>query len=349
MKTCPFVKSTFLLSQRSVLFIFMMLSWTSIHAQLIQGTVFDKDTHEAIPFASVYFSGTSLKTTCNENGNFKLPIPKGSSKPLTVSSIGYYSITMINYNSDKPLSIQLSPKVQEVSPVMVTGSQRFNYREINLPVFREEFLGKSLNAHYCNITNEGDILFSYDPEKQILKAFTYKPIHIRNQKLGYEIIYYLNEFEYNKNTESMHIEGSYIFTCDNLADKKQQYRYIKAREKAYLGSRMNFFRDLWNGKLDSTRFTVSDSKNHMLTYNQIVVEPDSTKGLKFLHYPEPLYVKYASEKKSKTKLILKKDFVAFDKTGYFDPSGISWLGWLGRLRIGDQLPYEYNLSAEEQK
>jgi len=44
---------------------------------------------------------------------------------------------------------------------------------------------------------------------------------------------------------------------------------------------------------------------------------------------------------SKTIMLLQKDFIPFDRNGYYNPFDIVWNGDLGNQRVADLLPYEY--------
>ena len=58
-----------------------------------------------------------------------------------------------------------------------------------------------------------------------------------------------------------------------------------------------------------------------------------------------LSVKYINHT-DKSVLNLIKDSVYFDKDGYFDPEGIDFSGDFAEQRIGDLLPYEYQLNEK---
>ena len=114
--------------------------------------------------------------------------------------------------------------------------------------------------------------------------------------------------------------------------------YDRKRKYSYLGSRMHFFRVLWINDFRSAGFEVRSSKNKILDYNDIVVEEDNP--VKFLSYPERLIIYYQSTEPAGYINFLKEE-VQFDRSGYFDPLGISWEGLIVRKRIADWLPYEY--------
>jgi TonB-linked SusC/RagA family outer membrane protein len=65
----------------------MLLSMTSLHAQRITGSVFDAETNDALPGATVLVKGTSRGTSTDANGQFV--IDASSSDMLLVSYVGY--------------------------------------------------------------------------------------------------------------------------------------------------------------------------------------------------------------------------------------------------------------------
>jgi hypothetical protein len=80
-----------------------------------------------------------------------------------------------------------------------------------------------------------------------------------------------------------------------------------------------------------------------LRYKDIVV-PDSLNN-KYLSYHGDLMVGYADGYFTMVNFL--KEYVYFDKTGYFDPSGINWTGDMAKKRIADWLPYEYVLEKTD--
>jgi len=64
-----------------------------------------------VNFATVYFNGTFVGTHSDQNGYFELDISKYKSMPLTVSALGYYTVTISDLSSAKYYRILLVPKV----------------------------------------------------------------------------------------------------------------------------------------------------------------------------------------------------------------------------------------------
>jgi hypothetical protein len=302
----------------------------------------EKNTNTPI-FATVYFSGTFVGTLSDMNGNFELDISGNSSMPLTISSIGYYSVTLTDLSNDKPLIIYLTPKIHELKEVLISSESLARKRKAYLNKFRNVFLGTTYNAQKCEILNENDISFNYGSSRDTLKAFASKPILINNKALGYKISYYLDKFEYYKKNNSFYFKGNIIFTEDLGIGVKGRQAYESKRNETYLGSRMHFFRALWSNNLTSAGFKVKNSSDRYLSYTDIVIEencslPDSLITCKkYLNYHENLQIIYNSGLSDVTLLNPK---VRFDKNGNFD-LGLDWGGEMLNKRIGDMLPSEY--------
>jgi CarboxypepD_reg-like domain len=102
---------------KKFILIFLFANFNIVaYNQVIKGTVLENKTNSPI-FAAIYFSGTFVGTLSDLNGNFELDISKNASMPLTISSIGYYSVTLTDFLTYKPLIIYMTPKVYEVKEV----------------------------------------------------------------------------------------------------------------------------------------------------------------------------------------------------------------------------------------
>jgi hypothetical protein len=324
---------------RKIILLFLLISFTQLgYSQIIKGRILDQYTDSTINFASVYFNGTFVGTSTNKNGSFDLDVSKYRSMPLTISALGYYSVSITNFSGDNVLSIYLTPKVFELNEVVVSAKGYAQARRENIRLFKQQFLGKTFNALKCEITNINDIILIYDSTYQTLKAFSSKPILIDNNALGYKITYYLDKFEYNETNQSLIQIGNYIFMENLTTDKKQNERIEKRRRSTYLGSRMHFFRALWEKELNSNGFEILNSQGTPAMY--LVMPRDSI--TKYIKYRGDLVLNYF-QKSNGSVISFTKDIVYFDKQGYFDPLGISWTGEMARQRIADLLPYEYSI------
>ena len=199
---------------KKIILIFLFINFNIVaYNQVIKGTILENKTRIPI-LATVYFNGTFVGTQSDLDGNFELDISKNTSMPLTISSIGYYSVNLTSFSTNKPLIIYLTPKVYEVKEVVISSKSLVRKRKANLNLFKKVFLGTTANARNCKIINENDITFNYDSDRDTLKAFASKPLLIINRALGYKITYYLDRFEYSKRDRSMLFTGTLIFNED---------------------------------------------------------------------------------------------------------------------------------------
>ncbi len=329
--------------KKTVLFFILSFICLKNYCQVIYGTVFDDSTRKQIPYANVFFNGSSVGTITDKFGNFKLMLPENQKLPIAISYLGYESVLVSNYQLGNPLQIFLSPKVYILNDVYVysklTAKER-KYRQQKLEIFKEQFLGTSIYARNCKILNENDIILKYYDFSDLLTAFSPKPLIIENKALGYQIIYYLDIFECSPKLSTVTYVGYYLFKEDQTLKGLKRSIVEKKRHLAYTGSRMEFFRSLWNNRVDSAGFTVKNSDNKKLSYENLVVQTDS--NIKYWKYKGVAKI-YHYSKSIETTIQVEKDSVYFDKLGYYDPLGINWWrrGEMTNQRMGDQLPFNY--------
>lgn len=321
--------------------IFLIIVCLPNYSQVISGTVFDNETKKQIPYANVFFNGTTIGTYTDNYGKFDLILPKDGKFPIAFSAIGYETILLSDYSTDQPIRVSMNPKIYELDEVIISSKMSLGdrlTRKYYLNLFKKQFFGVSLNGSQCKILNENDIVMQYLTDKDILKAYSNKPLIIINKALGYQITYYIDKFECSPSGNLVNLYGCSIFKEDITLDVKQQIRAGKRRKIAYLGSRMQLFRSLWNNDLDSAGFTLKNTRNKELTYDSLVIQTDSS--IKYLKRKGIVNIAYFS-KQSDTQIKILKDSVYFNKSGYFDPYLISWDGEMANQRIGDMLPFDY--------
>ena len=327
--------------KRIVLFLLLANIYQIGHSQIVKGNILDKSDNSKIYFASIYINGTSVGTNSDQNGYFELDISKYGSLPLTISALGYNSVTLTDFSKEKPIEVYLTPKTFELNEVFVVAKSTGKERKANLKLFRDQFLGSSYNGQNCAIMNEGDITFTNGTAHDTLKAFASKPILIINNALGYKITYYLDKFEYYRKSKSFLYQGSAIFKEDMTSEITNKF-FEKRRKNAYLGSRSHFFASLWANKLKLNGFTIMNSKDQILNYEDLVIERSGFK--KYLSYKGNLGIYYFPKSSNSTIELLRTiDPVFFDSSGYFDGSGVKIIGQMAQQRIGDLLPYDYRL------
>ncbi|MBK7131996.1 MAG: carboxypeptidase-like regulatory domain-containing protein [Bacteroidales bacterium] len=329
--------------RKSLLILLFTCLYLSSFGQILKGTIKDVNTGEVINYASIYINGTFVGTNSDIGGNFELDISRYPAMPLTISALGYYSLNIPNLDPYKKLEIYLTPKLFELSEVVINAKKISRERRNNMGYFKREFLGITMNASNCTIKNEDDITFSHDSSGDTLIAISLKPILIENNALGYNLVYYLDIFKYSKKTGYILITGNCIFNEDLSIDKSLQEKYDRRRRSAYLGSRMHFIKSLWANTQAVEGFVVKDINYKVLSPDKYLCQTvDTATGVisKFLCNQKTMTITYYTRGTS-SQIILNNDSIYFDKDGYFDPLGISWQGEMARQRIADLLPFEY--------
>ncbi|MDD4970662.1 MAG: carboxypeptidase-like regulatory domain-containing protein [Paludibacter sp.] len=323
--------------RKYVLIILFCLHNLAAYNQLLKGKVCDAKTTTEIPFASIYFDGTFVGTTSDQYGRFELDRSNYPSMPVTISAIGYYSVTITVASKEVLPPIYLKPKEYALKETVVKTKSLVRRRKMYLDTFKAEFLGATHNAKSCNIVNEKDITFDYNSSIDTLKAYALKPIVVENKALGYTITYYLDKFEYYWLKRTVFFYGNIKFKEINTSVEMQNVQ-LENRKQAYLGSKMHFFRSLLNNDFNEQGFIILTPVSERLRVKDFVVSNSANQS--FLHYPTRFNIWY---KGKPTSLYFLKEYVYFDRTGYFDPSGIQWAGDMGDKRIADWLPYEYTI------
>jgi len=338
--------------KRICLIIILINYLTIAYPQLFKGIVKEKSSNNNLGFVSIYFDGTTIGTVSDINGNFELDISKNRNLPITISALGYYSVTLNEYSVDKTQIVYLLPKEYELNEVIISAKNKINNKG-NIKIFKKEFLGNTSNAHECEILNENDILFGHSIGKDTLKAFSSKPILVHNKVLGYHLTYYLDKFEYCKASKEITIRGNCIFKDDSVSLTDSIIKITEEnRRQAYLGSRMHFFRSLWSGDItNSKRYSIQDSNNVKLDYHDLVIQKGSLVASKngpvmqydkYLKNIGKIYIWYPKKKQFSNIEVSKEVF--FDKRGYYDPFDIIWYGDMAKQRMADMLPFDYTLN-----
>ncbi len=320
-----------------LIFLFLPLCFEG-YGQILHGRVLDIETREPIIFASVFFDGTFVGTSTDEQGNFELDVTKYKFRPLTISAVGYFAYLLEGFIPGEPHVVFLNRELYEIEEASVTGNSIAKKRKAYMRLFKKEFIGLTNNARRCYIMNEEDITFNYDSDQDTIRAYAINPILIENDALGYHFTYHLESFEFVRRTQRVSYKGSIVFTRDLAREGYQTKMYQRRRKYAYTGSGKDFIRELWKNSLRSSGFTIRDYySGEVLKYKHVVVKDD--RGRKYLKYPGDLEILYYKNY-SGIKFLKEEAFI--DRDGFFDPAAIMWGGRMSIQRIADFLPYEYS-------
>ena len=107
------------------------------HAQstgVVQGRVVDANEGSPLPGANVVVEGTSVGTSTNQDGQFRLPnVPTGE-QTLTVSFVSYQTsekTVKVEAGQSTTVNVELASEVLEGEEVVISGLRRSQFRSVN--------------------------------------------------------------------------------------------------------------------------------------------------------------------------------------------------------------------------
>src|ERR1700722_10853408 len=177
----------------------LFCSFGAFSQTVLKGKVISEETQKPLASVSVYLNNTSLGSITSEDGVFIIRgIPSGKFR-LVASCVGFE--TYVNMIDPRPVGkdfvILLTPKAEELQSFSVTPPEP-NARKKWGKLFTELFIGDTPGSNDCKLTNPEVIKFRMNSDNT-LTAYAKEPLQIVNYKLGYEIKYKLEEFQYDFN------------------------------------------------------------------------------------------------------------------------------------------------------
>ncbi len=147
---------------------------------------------EPIHSVAVFVPYTSIGTTTNSKGEYKLPVSPRGTAVISFRHISFETLTK-TIQTDGLSILRLDVKLElanlELEEVVKTAS-RTNWR-LGYDKFSRYVLGDDY-GRTCVLNNKQDLVFYYVGDRLIGKAN--KPLKITNNYLGYNITYYLDYF-----------------------------------------------------------------------------------------------------------------------------------------------------------
>lgn len=198
-----------------------------------------------------------ISATSNEDGSFTLAtIPSGRYE-LVVSCIGYRTkrIEISSAALPENLTIQLEPVVKELEEVVVRNYDKEGWSKWGT-FFLQQFIGITPFSADVDLINPEVIKFIHDKTTNTINAFSLQPLIIKNNALGYELYYELEQFEFNFSSKMLLFKGFPLFKEMTPKRASQARKWKDNRKDAYLGSMMHFFRALYRNQLLENGFEV---------------------------------------------------------------------------------------------
>lgn len=349
-----------------ILFLVLLLG-SDIFCQTLTGVVYD-DNKKPLPGASVYFDGTTIGTITDQNGRYYLEISDKINSPLVISFVGYLSAVFINPYNAGDRQVYLKPKLTEFSEVIIPGKKPKFSREQNIKIFREQFLGITQAGRSCKILNEEDLTVHYDYVSNILHVSAVKPLFIENPFLGYKVVFDLMDFSIDFDMTSVQrhniIKSFYAGTTFFIDTGKYDKKITKRREETYAGSRMYFFRNMYNDGWNAGEFRLYNDRLRSPVSPDDFFRSTDTSGIKKVtiirsdsiktrnntkidNSAFSLTLKVFYKLKDESLIIFRTNKFFVDRFGNYAPvDSILFTGEMAKKRVGDLLPINFNSDSE---
>jgi len=335
------------MTSKFLAFIIFLFFTINNFSQTIDGIVLDAKTQLPIESASVYFDNTTIGTSTNYEGKFSLKYNKGIKSPLVISFLGYQKVIINNYTTTKAYRILLSEDLSTLDEVFISSDDGMP-RAIKLQQFRKQFLGFSDNAKSCKILNEDDIRFRYIKKDNQLIASSNKPILIKNKNLQYLISFEIRDFVIDYKYVDLKLKQfgvkSVIYTGTSFYQnlkKSNKKKVIRQRELTYKGSVQHFMKALFNKKLEEEDYKIVSNRFIVRPYKYINVFYNENSELATIQLLKTVSILY---NKKQSKMESKVAEFKVDKYGNYMPiSEVLFGGNMGNQRIGDSLPFDYEM------
>lgn len=251
-------------------FIFLLLPFF-LFAQKLTGRVFDASTNEPLSGVNVYYSGTSIGTITDFEGNFEIKNYDNDQSALVIRLLGYDTQQFVKPQNADLSAVLLKEQVGALPAVYINPDPWS--REKKERYFIKQFIGTTLVAEKCRILNLDKVRMRFNPSTKKMTAYAEEPVLIENDDLGYLITYDLTDFEITfetidltgvringlelKNPSYKMVSSYFVGTTffQELNSKRpSQRRRKKNRKRAYAVSETKLFKSLANGSFDDAGY-----------------------------------------------------------------------------------------------
>jgi hypothetical protein len=239
---------------RLMVLFFLLPVFAMAQKVAITGKVSSKETKSAIPSASVFLSNSSFGTISAADGSFSLSNLRPGQYTLVVTAVGFeeYTQKIQVLDQDINVNIALEPKTIQLREVIISSTAKADWRR-NFEQFKKDFIGVDANAKLCQILNPDVLYLTYSKKRLTLTGESDKFLVIDNRGLGYRVKFLLKNFKSDGISQVITYGGERLFE-ELPGSKAQKKKWDTARDIAYYGSAMHFYRSLYTDKLKEEGF-----------------------------------------------------------------------------------------------
>ncbi|MDP6909123.1 MAG: carboxypeptidase-like regulatory domain-containing protein, partial [Flavobacteriales bacterium] len=137
-----------------ILFLFLMCITLPGYTASVVGTVTDEQG-DPVPFVTVYVEGTTIGTTTNSEGNYRIEVKNGF-HTIVFRYVGYKTeIRPVTVSGQTELNVLLKRVVFQLGEAQVDGNEDPAYRIMRLARSRRKFYQKQVRDFSCKVYVKG--------------------------------------------------------------------------------------------------------------------------------------------------------------------------------------------------
>lgn len=229
----------------------------------LTGTVVDKANYSPIPNVNIYISNTTIGTTSDVEGNFRITGIPFETISVVFSCIGFEPETrevVFSNNKTVELKIKMDQTTYDLPQIDVVETKNEKWQN-NFKVFKQQFLGDESISEGSFIENPYRINFT-ESDDGALSASCKEPIVIKNNYLGYKLVLNLKQFVYKH--PAIKFYGTTFFEENLSEDSSEAQVQLKNRLNGYTGSLRHFLKTICKTYLTGYYYsnTSDSSTNH---------------------------------------------------------------------------------------
>ncbi len=230
----------------------VIVETATVRSYKLSGQVLEQDSKDAIPYAEVWVSGTTIYDKTDENGRYNLRVPKGYYE-LYANADGYSSIyRKVDFESATTYDFLLETKramgsyenngdaeqeSNHISPKEKIMADKSASRK-QIDAFFDYYINDDLN---CELLNPEDVKFK-DTEEGMMWVKGPLQLYVMNYDLGYKITVDLDELVTKQYSEILGLNKDAHYFFEELSPKtpEQAQEWEKNRLHYFQGSLRHF-------------------------------------------------------------------------------------------------------------
>lgn len=218
--------------------------------------ILDLDTQKPVIDAHVIVANSTVSTHSDPSGIFSIAGSVAAGQDIIISHVGY---NLMDYTLPIEISgldsIWIEPKSEVVNVTIKT--EKTDIKKKRLKIFEKDLFGTWQNSKKMTLLNPEAVLFEERGDSLIAYATDF--IKIRNEFLGYNVLFYLKEYLH---TDELTRYNGKAFFEELDAKKNKSKKFVKRRRSYKENGRAAFFKSILQNQIENSNFkTTYNDKN----------------------------------------------------------------------------------------